>query len=88
LAWNVRQRPAAIPDGLASRLSVSKDALPAVLRGLGVRLAPAQALPAEHYGPPAPPMMQTRRPRRAARRPAAPPPRPDSPFAALVALRR
>ncbi|MBV8912713.1 MAG: DNA helicase, partial [Acetobacteraceae bacterium] len=64
LSWAVRQRPAAAPDGLASRLSVSREALPAVLRGLGVRLAPAAALPADAYGPPAPPMMQPRRPTR------------------------
>ena len=44
LAWVARQRPAAVPDGLASRLSISKDALPAALRGLGVRLVPAAAL--------------------------------------------
>jgi len=74
LQWAVRQRQAAVPDGLASRLSVSREALPAVLRS-------------DVYGPPSPPMMQTRRPPRPAPRPP-PAPRPDSPFAALVALRR
>jgi ATP-dependent RNA helicase SUPV3L1/SUV3 len=87
LAWSVRQRPAAVPDRLASRLSVSREALPAVLRGLGVRLLPAAALPPESYGPPAPPMMQARRPQRPSA-PHAAPPRPDGPFAALVSLRR
>ena len=88
LAWAVRQRPAAVPDRLASRLSVRSEALPAVLRGLGVRLLPAAALPEDVQGPPAPPMMmQARRPLRRPP-PRLSPPRPDSPFAALVALRR
>jgi len=87
LAWSVRQRPAAVPDGLASRFSIKAEALPAVLRGLGVRLLPAAGLGPEQYGPPAPSMMQARRPPK----PATPPlatHRPDSPFAALVALQR
>ena len=87
LAWSVRLRPAAVPDQLASRLSVGREALPVVLRGLGVRLLPAAALPSDCYGPPAPAMMQARRPPRPPR-PTAAPPRPDSPFAALVALQR
>jgi ATP-dependent RNA helicase SUPV3L1/SUV3 len=87
LAWAVRLRPAAVPDRLASRLSVGRAALPAVLYGLGVRLAPGVALPQDSYGPPTPPMMQIRRPPRTAPRPP-PAPRPDSPFAALLALRR
>ena len=89
LNWAVRQRPAAVPDGLASRLSIRSEALPAVLRGLGVRLLPAATLPPDMYGPPGPAMMQASRPKRArALGPDQPPPRPDSPFAALVALRR
>ena len=89
LAWATRQRAAAVPDGLASRLSISREALPAVLRALGVRLAPAVGLPPEQAGPPAPPMMQPIRPPRPAP-PRAPtlPVRTDGPFAALVALRR
>ncbi len=88
LAWVARQRQAAVPDGLASRLSISKDALTAVLRGLGVRLVPAAALGPGEYGPPAPPMMRPYRPPRPAPRAEPAPPRTDGPFAALVALRR
>ncbi len=88
LAWATRQRAAAVPAGLASRLSVHRDALPAVLRGLGVRLAPACALSAGQFGPPAPPMMQPRRPPRPAPPLPTPQARPDGPFAALVSLRR
>lgn len=88
LAWVARQRPAAVPDGLASRLSVSRDTLPAVIRGLGMRLIPAATLPSGIYGPPAPAMMQVRRPARPPARPQRTAPRPDSPFAALISLRR
>jgi ATP-dependent RNA helicase SUPV3L1/SUV3 len=87
LNWAVRQRPAAVPDRLASKLSVRSEMLPAVLRGLGMRLLPLAALPADHYGPPGPPMMQASRAKRATSS-AALPPRPDSPFAGLAALRR
>jgi ATP-dependent RNA helicase SUPV3L1/SUV3 len=62
--------------------------VPAVLRGLGMRLVPAVALRADEYGPPAPAMMQTRRAPRPASNPVAAPPRPDSPFAALATMRR
>ncbi len=89
LAWSARHRPAAVPDGLASRLAISREALPAVLRALGFRLFPAEALAPELYGPPAPATLQLRRPARTPAPPAAlPPPRPDSPFAALAGLRR
>jgi ATP-dependent RNA helicase SUPV3L1/SUV3 len=90
LAYATRFRAAAVPDGLASRLSVRADAVPAVLRALGVRLAPGALLEADQYGPPSPPMMLPGRRRdRAAPIPPAPSPRAaDGPFAALVALRR
>jgi ATP-dependent RNA helicase SUPV3L1/SUV3 len=88
LNWAVRQRPASVPDRLESRLSIRSEALPAVLRGLGMRLLPEAALPAEMYGPPGPAMMQASRPKRRPPAPGRSPPRPDSPFAALVALRR
>ena len=87
LAYVSRVRPAAVPDGLASRLSIRADMLPAVLRALGVRLTPAASLPAEAYGPPAPPMMLTTR-RAKPEPPTRPPPRQEGPFAALVGLRR
>ena len=92
LAWATRQRAAAVPSDLASRLSIRADALPAVLRGLGVRLAPGGSLGPDEYGPVAPPMMLPgrRRSDRPAREPAAPEPsRPtEGPFAALHSLRR
>ncbi len=88
LAWAARHRPAAVPDVVASRLAVSREMVPAVLRGLGMRLIPASVLEAGMYGPPAPAMMQVRR----AAKPAVEVPptrlRPDSPFAALATMRR
>jgi ATP-dependent RNA helicase SUPV3L1/SUV3 len=80
-----------VPDGLASRLAVRADAVPAALRALGVRLAPGAVLAADQYGPPSPPMMLPgrRREHPAARAPSPAPPRvADGPFAALVAFRR
>ncbi len=90
LAYATRTRAAAVPDGLASRLAVRTDAVPAVLRALGVRLAPGAVLAADQHGPPSPPMMLPGR-RRDHAAPARPTPAPrvaDGPFAALVALRR
>ncbi len=86
LAWATRIRPAAVPSGLASRLGVRADALPAILRALGVRLAPGAALPPGESGPPSPPMMlpNRRRPEPAP----APEKLPAGPFAALRTLRR
>ena len=89
LAFAARRRQAPLPDGLAPRLGVPGAVLPAVLRALGVRLAPGMALDAGQYGPPAPAMILP--PRHTRPQPAArpvPSPRPDNPFAALVALRR
>ncbi len=93
VAWLTRDRPAALPSDLASRLSVRADLLPAVLRGLEVRLRPAAPLPDGHAGPPCPPLMSIAR----RRDPQPPAPtavpeapgrtRQDSPFAALAALR-
>ncbi len=88
LDFAVRRQAAAVPPGLASRLAVPADSLPAILRGLGVRLAPASALGAGQLGPPAPAMMLPRRRPRPVQAAAPPPPRPDNPFAALMALRR
>ena len=89
LAFATRHGAAAVPDGLAPRLSVRAEAVPAVLQALGVRLAPGAVLAANQYGPPSPPMMLPQR------RPAGPPVRPvlparvpDGPFAALASLRR
>ncbi len=90
LAYATRSRAAAVPDGLASRLSVRTEAVPAALRALGVRLAPGAVLAADQYGPPSPPMMLPGRRRDGPPPPvSAPAPRQaDGPFAALVALRR
>jgi ATP-dependent RNA helicase SUPV3L1/SUV3 len=90
LAYATRFRAAAVPDGLASRLSVRADAVPAALRALGVRLAPGAVLESDQYGPPSPPMMLPgrRRDHAAPTPPARSPRAADGPFAALVALRR
>ena len=89
-----RRRPVPAPQMLAPRLGVSQEDLPAVLRGLGLRLIPGEAMAPGMFGPARPPMVELRRPRRGppavprkAARPA-PPPNPDHPFAALAALRR
>jgi ATP-dependent RNA helicase SUPV3L1/SUV3 len=74
---------AALPAGLAPRLSVKAAALPAVLRAFGIRLLPAAVLPPEQYGPPNPPMM-TARQTRPGPAPMAPPS--AGPFAKLAAL--
>jgi len=88
LCWATRRRPVPLPAGLASRLSVRAEILPAVLRRLGMRVLPAAGLSPEIFGPPAPAMLAALR-----RRPVPPPGPaaavPDSgPFAALAALRR
>ncbi len=94
LAWAARTSAHAVPADLASRLGVRAEALPAVLRALGVRLAPGAALPSDQSGPPSPPMMLSRRrvERAAALRGRPEPVRPgsngDGPFAALRALHR
>nr|WP_321983420.1 helicase-related protein [uncultured Lichenicoccus sp.] len=92
IAWLTRERPAALQAELASRLSVRAELLPAVLRGLDVRLRPAAPLPEGHAGPPCPPLISLAR--RRDPQPVAPAPVPatpgstrtDGPFAALAAL--
>jgi ATP-dependent RNA helicase SUPV3L1/SUV3 len=85
LAWAVRKRPVPLPPGLASRLSVKAELMPAVIRALGFRILPAMKLPAEQFGPEAPPMLAMRRPSREVAAPEVPR---DGPFAALATLRR
>ena len=86
LGYMTRARAAMVPDGLASRLAVRADALPAVLRALGVKLAPGGSLGPDEYGPPAPPMMLPT-PRRRERTTPPPPRVAEGPFAALVGFR-
>jgi len=86
LAWAARARPAPLPPDLCSRLSVRAELLPAVLRGLGLRLQPAAALMAGQFGPPAPPMFSVIR-RRRAEMPTPMPVAAHGPFAALAGLR-
>jgi ATP-dependent RNA helicase SUPV3L1/SUV3 len=88
LAFSTRGKPAPIPLQVGQHLGVRTELLPAVLRGLGLRILPAPSLTAEHYGPPPPPMMAQQRRRPAARTLPSAPPRADHPFAALAALRR
>jgi ATP-dependent RNA helicase SUPV3L1/SUV3 len=93
LAWSSRFRPIPLPPDLASRLAVRTEMLPAVLRGLGFRLLPAETLAEEAFGPPCPPLMAPQRRRRPAPAPPSeasrhPAPARDGPFAALAALRR
>ena len=87
LAYATRRERAVVPMELASRLGIGGRELPAVLHGLGVRLAPPGVLEAGQYGPPAPAMALP--PRRAkVVAPVAVAPRGDNAFAALGALRR
>ena len=88
LAHATRARPTALPAYLGPRLGLRAEALPPLLRALGLHLLPAMALPEGQAGPPAPAMVATprRRPAAAAPRPR-PAARPDHPFAALAALR-
>jgi ATP-dependent RNA helicase SUPV3L1/SUV3 len=87
LAYFTRGRPAPVSLEIGQRLGVRADLLPAVLRGLGLRILPAAQLAPSVYGPPTPPMVASPRKRAA---PVVPKPvvRPDHPFAALAALRR
>jgi ATP-dependent RNA helicase SUPV3L1/SUV3 len=88
LVWSSRGQPMAVPLGLASRLSMKAENLPAVLRRLGFRFFPAVALPDGAVGPPAPPMMALMRRRRPDPDRPGPAAAHDGPFAALAALRR
>jgi ATP-dependent RNA helicase SUPV3L1/SUV3 len=87
LAYSTRGKPAPVQLELGQRLGLRADMLPAVLRGLGLRILPAPSLAPEMYGPPPPPMMAHPRRRAPVREAPKPPARPDHPFAALAALR-
>ena len=88
LAYSTRGRPAPVPMEIGQRLGVRADLLPAVLRGLGLRILPAAGLAPAVYGPPPPPMIAQPRKRASEAERPVPPARPDHPFAALAALRR
>jgi ATP-dependent RNA helicase SUPV3L1/SUV3 len=90
LGYRARRGPTALPAGLASRMAVKPDLLPAVLRRIGFRILPAESLAADQLGPPTPPMLTPLRRRAPVPRRAEPVKRavPSGPFAALAALRR
>ena len=91
LAWLTRLRPSVLPPQLGASLGLKPDMLAPVLRALGLRLIVAPAMAENAFGPPSPPMISSARRRHEPAPAAAPPPppvRPDSPFAALAALRR
>ncbi len=91
LSYATRRGATALPSGLASRLSIRAELLPAVLRALDVRVTPGTTMAAEAFGPPAPPMLAAGAGRAAQRTRSSPSPVPvraDGPFAALAALRR
>ena len=90
LGYRARRGPTALPSGLASRLAIKPDMLPAVLRQLGFRVLPAAGLAADQQGPPAPAMLMALR----RRKPMMPQPAvrvqqaAQGPFAALAVLRK
>jgi ATP-dependent RNA helicase SUPV3L1/SUV3 len=89
LFYAARRHPVVMPETLASRLGIAQAELPAVLRALGLRLIPAQSLPDDVSGPPAPRRVAIAR--QPGRKPDAAPPRPvnpNHPFAALSSLGR
>ena len=87
-AFAARGRPVPVPPDLSQRLSVKPDALPVVLRALGLRVNPAIALAENEYGPPPPATLSPirRKPADAAPLPAGP--TREGPFAALAAWHR
>ena len=87
LSFASRGRPVPVPVDLASRLSVKAEALPAVLRVLGLRVNPSIALAEDQYGPP-PPATLSPVARKRVEPVAAPVIVGEGPFAALAALRR
>ncbi len=68
LGYLTRRAPAPLPEGLASRLGVKGDTLPMALEAMGFRLLPAETLPEEMFGPPAPARIGVHRPERAMQR--------------------
>ncbi|MDR3520987.1 MAG: helicase-related protein [Acidocella sp.] len=90
LHYLIRKQPVVLPANLASRMSLKPEHLPTVLNVLGLRIIPAATLGPKFFGPPTPPLLARRKhvAVKAAAPPPPPEPLPDSPFAALAALRR
>ncbi len=95
LGYRARRGPTALPAGLASRMAIKPDLLPAVLRPIGFRILPAETLAPDQQGPPTPAMLTPLRrrrpvndPRRTVPDPAKRAAPPSGLFAALAALRR
>jgi ATP-dependent RNA helicase SUPV3L1/SUV3 len=90
LAYATRMRPTVLPPQLGASLGLRPEMLAPVMHALGLRLIPAPAMAEAQFGPPSPPMVGALRRRHepAAKAPPPVPIRPDSPFAALAALRR
>jgi ATP-dependent RNA helicase SUPV3L1/SUV3 len=89
LGYRSRRAPMALPPGLASRLAIRAELLPAVLRHLGFRVLPAAGPGPEQQGPPSPNMLTPLRRRHpVAVKPAVPARAASGPFAALAVLRR
>lgn len=88
LAWATRHGATVLPAGLAGRLAVKAELMPAVLRRLGFRVLPGGGLAPCVFGPPTPAMLVPLRRRRTVVSDASSPPRQQGPFAALAALRR
>jgi ATP-dependent RNA helicase SUPV3L1/SUV3 len=90
LNYLIRKHPVMLPPAIGSRMSLKPEHLTPALNALGFRIIPAAALPADAFGPPAPPMLARRKALRA--KPPVPPapaaPLPDNPFAALAVLKR
>ncbi len=87
----VRKSPVLLPPNLGSRMGLKPEQLAPVLHLLGFRILPPGSLHPRYHGPPTPSMLARRK--MEPKLPAPPPPAavpvaPDSPFAALAALRR
>ncbi|GAL99176.1 hypothetical protein ATR1_452c0001 [Acetobacter tropicalis] len=80
---------------MASRLGASTADLPAVLKGLGIRLKPAMPLEKQQFGPPVPVMLQpvravlsNQKSARQKKKRAITTPPPSGPFAVLAVLQK
>ena len=58
LARMTRRAPVPLPPLLASRLGIRREMLPAVMKGMNMRVYHPRPMAADHYGPPAPVMIR------------------------------